>query len=105
MTARRLLSVALCVATIGVAACGGAGAIKTVIVTTPAASTTRVTSTSATTQRPAKRTMHTRSRAAKSTKAPTCSQCDANIRVRTATTTCPFAQCGGNFHAGSGGTS
>jgi hypothetical protein len=75
-----------------VSACGSTETTKTVTVTTPAASTTPATSTSATPQRPAKRTTHTRSRAAKTTKAPTYSHCDANIRVRTATTTCPFAQ-------------
>ena len=73
-------------------ACGSTETTKTVTVTTPAASTTPDTSTSATTERPAKRRTHTRSRAAKTTKVPTFSQCDANIRVRTATTTCPFAQ-------------
>ena len=72
--------------------CGSTATTKTVTVTTPAASTTPATSTSATTQRPAKRRTHTRSHAAKTTKVPTFSQCDANIRVRTATTTCPFAQ-------------
>jgi hypothetical protein len=87
MTNKRLLPVALCAAAIGLAACGGSG---TTTVTTPAASTTPITSTP-TTQRMAARKAHTRARAAKP-KAPTHTQCDANIRVKTATTTCPFAQ-------------
>ena len=82
----------LVLAASALSACGSTETTKTVTVTTPAASTTPATSTSATPQRPAKRTTHTRSRAAKTPKAPTYSHCDANIRVRTATTTCPFAQ-------------
>jgi hypothetical protein len=95
MTARRLLVVGLCVASTSVAACGGSVQTKTVTVSAPA-ETTPVTSPSteqaeAPSSAPKPSTPRARSSATRTT-IPGHTWCDANIRVKTATTTCPFAQ-------------
>jgi hypothetical protein len=90
MICRKPLALLLVTVAGALAACGGTGTGKTVTVTKTAASTTPVTPPSTTTATKPKR--RKRSSAPHRTAVPTHTQCDANIRVKTATTTCPFAE-------------
>lgn len=94
MTARRLLTLALCATSLGVAACADSVQTKTVTVTAPAA-TTPVASSSTKQTKPPTSAKTSKPKAHSSATKPKTSAytwCDANIRVKTATTTCPFAE-------------
>jgi hypothetical protein len=94
-TARRPLALGLCVSSMGIAACGSSVQTKTVTASAPAR-TTPVTSSS-------NKQSDTSSSAAKTSKpkahlsvtkrkTSAYTWCDANIRVKSATTTCPFGE-------------
>jgi hypothetical protein len=94
-TASRLLALGLCVASVGVAACGSSVQTKTVTVSAPA-QTTPITSSSNEQSNPSASAAKTsKPKAHSSATKPKISAytwCDANIRVKSATTTCPFGE-------------
>jgi len=95
MTIRRLLPATLCVASLAFAACGGSTQTESVTSTAPAATTPVTQSSTQRTKAATSATKAAKRKARKSPKrqaAPDHAWCDANIRVKTATMTCRFAQ-------------
>jgi hypothetical protein len=95
MTAGRLLALGLCVASVGVAACGSSVQTKTVTVSAPAQTTPVASSSNEQSNVSSSAVKSSKPKAHSSATRPKTSAytwCDANIRVKTATTTCPFGE-------------
>ena len=94
MSPKSIVPSLVCLTAIGFAGCGGSTPTRTVTVrpaaesAAPSPTSTQHSGTSSGTSKRAHKVRSSRA----PHRAPVHTQCDANIRVRTATTTCPFAE-------------